>query len=176
MTAASKNRSRRIADMSAPSTPSWLLAASRRRAGYGNLRVSDAERAEVADLLSKHYGDGRLDQAEFEQRMDLAMHAKTYGDLDGLFADLPQPEHTEPGGPPAPGHYPPDQHRPAQVHRAHPAGRGLLLVALIVVIAVTAGHAFAWSAGPWLWFGPWLWIALLVLVCVYVTRHRHGRS
>jgi Flp pilus assembly protein TadB len=156
--------------MSAPSTPSWLLAASRRRAGYGNLRVSDGERAEVADLLSKHYADGRLDQAEFEQRMDLAMHAKTYSDLNGLFDDLPQ---TGPGGPLGPPATGPGQ--PWRQHHAHPAGRGLLLVALIVVVAVTAGHAIAWSFTPWLWFGPWVWIALLVLVAVYVTRHRRGR-
>lgn len=150
--------------MSAPSYPSWLQAASRRRTGYGSLRVSDAERAEVADLLSKHYADGRLDQAEFDQRMELAMHAKTYADLNGLFDDLPQPEAS---GPPGPGRYP---HRE---HQGHRAGRGLLLIALIVVIAVTAGHAVAWSVTPWLWFGPWLWIALLALVAVYVTRHRH---
>jgi hypothetical protein len=153
--------------MSAPSYPSWLQAASRRRAGYGNLRVSDAERAEVADLLSKHYGDGRLDQAEFDQRMELAMHAKTFADLDGLFDDLPQPDSSGPPGPPGTGRY------PQREHRARPAGRGLLLIALIVVIAVTAGHVATWSFTPWLWFGPWLWIALLVLVGVYVARHRH---
>jgi Domain of unknown function (DUF1707) len=153
--------------MSAPSYPSWLQAASRRRAGYGNLRVSDAERTEVADLLSKHYGDGRLDQAEFDQRMEMAMQAKTYADLNGLFDDLPQPDPPGPPGPPGAGRYPPHE------HRTHPRGRGLLLIALIVVIAITAGHAVAWSFTPWLWFGPWLWIALLVLVAVYVARHRH---
>jgi hypothetical protein len=166
MTVRTKNRPRRIADMSAPSTPSWLLAASRRRAGSGNLRVSDAERAEVADLLSKHYADGRLDQAEFEQRMDLAMHAKTYADLNGLFTDLPQAEPTSSAGPSAPARY------PANDHPVRPAGRGLALIALIVVIAITAGHAFAWPFTPWVWFGPWLWIALLVLLGVYVVRHR----
>jgi hypothetical protein len=49
--------------MSAPSSPGWILAATRRRASYADLRISDAERAEIADLLSRHYGDGRLDQA-----------------------------------------------------------------------------------------------------------------
>lgn len=157
--------------MSASSTPSWLLAASRRRAGYGNLRVSDAERSEVADLLAKHYGDGRLDQAEFEQRMDMAMKAKTYADLNGLFADLPQAEPPGTAGPPPPGRDQWHQH-PAR----RPAGRPLLLIALIVVVAVTAGHAAAWSFTPWLWFGPWLWIALVALVAIHVVRHRHGPS
>ena len=66
--------------MSAPS-PACIQAATRRRTSYSDLRISDAERAEVADLLSKHYGDGRLDQAEFNERLDQAMKAKTYSDL-----------------------------------------------------------------------------------------------
>ncbi len=53
------------------------------------LRVSDAERAEVADRLARHFGDGRLDQSEFEKRLDQAMRATTVADLSGLLADLP---------------------------------------------------------------------------------------
>ena len=163
--------------MAAPSTPSWLLAASRRRAGYGHLRVSDAERAEVADTLSKHYGDGRLDQSEFEARMDLAMQAKTYADLNGLFDDLPQTEPSgPPGGPPGTGgalrpEYPPG---PVQrQHRRHP----LLVGGLIVILAIAIGHALTWPFGPWIWFGfgPWLWIVLAVVLAVHVTRRRRGR-
>jgi hypothetical protein len=30
-----------------------------------SIRASDAERAEVADNLSRHFADGRLDQPEF---------------------------------------------------------------------------------------------------------------
>jgi hypothetical protein len=54
------------------------------------MRVSDADRADVADRLSRHYSDGRLDQAEFDERLDLAMRAKTRADLIGLLADLPE--------------------------------------------------------------------------------------
>lgn len=53
------------------------------------MRASDAERADVADRLSRHYQDGRLDQAEFNERLDRAMNAKTRADFGGLFADLP---------------------------------------------------------------------------------------
>ena len=49
------------------------------------LRVSDAERNAVADKLSRHYADGRLDESEFKERLDAAMSAKTQGDLAGLF-------------------------------------------------------------------------------------------
>jgi Domain of unknown function (DUF1707) len=77
--------------MSTPTSPPRLSAAALRRAGWpnGGLRVSDADRGEVADQLAKHYSDGRLDQAEFDQRLDQAMRAKTQADLVGLLADLP---------------------------------------------------------------------------------------
>src|ERR1019366_5650574 len=55
-----------------------------------NLRVSDVERNEVADKLSRHFSDGRLDQVEFKERLDATMSAKTQGDLPGLFDDLPR--------------------------------------------------------------------------------------
>jgi hypothetical protein len=34
------------------------------------LRVSDVERNAVADKLSRHFSDGRLDQVEFKERLD----------------------------------------------------------------------------------------------------------
>jgi GntR family transcriptional regulator len=53
-----------------------------------HLRVSDAEREAVAVRLAEHFAAGRLDQAEFDDRVGRAMSAKTRGDLSGLFADL----------------------------------------------------------------------------------------
>ena len=54
------------------------------------LRVSDADRAAVADRLASHFSEGRLDQAEFDQRLDRAMRATTRADLVGLLSDLPE--------------------------------------------------------------------------------------
>jgi len=54
------------------------------------MRVSDAERTMIADRLARHFSDGRLDQAEFEDRLDRAMRAKTRADLIGLLSDLPE--------------------------------------------------------------------------------------
>ena len=70
------------------------------RYGYTDqhIRVSDAERTEVADRLAAHFGEGRLNQAEFDERVAQAMSAKIRGDLNGLFDDLP-----EPGRPGLPG-------------------------------------------------------------------------
>src|SRR5579859_8244809 len=77
--------------MPAPYSPLRGRGSSGRRATHGdpNMRVSHAERTEVADRLAKHYGDGRLDEEEFNERLDRAMKAKTQADLHGLFADLP---------------------------------------------------------------------------------------
>src|SRR5215472_2681121 len=98
------------------------------------MRISDADRADVADRLSKHYSDGRLDQAEFNERLDRAMKAKTQADLTGLFADLPD------GEAPAP---------PAAQRRARPRHPVLFLI-LVVVIAAAVGQALAHSIVPWL--------------------------
>lgn len=126
------------------STSPWAAGYSRRRGGPANpnLRVSDAERADVADRLSKHYGDGRLDQAEFNERMERAMSAKTQGDFAGLFADLPDlPDLAGPGASP-----------PANVTRApsrSPMYRPILLI-LIIVAAALLGQALIHSFFPWL--------------------------
>jgi hypothetical protein len=60
------------------------------------MRVGDTERAAVADRLAQHFGDGRLDEAEFNDRLDKAMRAKTMADLTGLLADLPDTAATQP--------------------------------------------------------------------------------
>jgi Domain of unknown function (DUF1707) len=68
-------------------------------AGTG-MRVSDADRAVVADRLARHFGDGRLDKAEFDHRLDRALRAKTRADLIALLSDLPEglgPIGDEPG-------------------------------------------------------------------------------
>jgi Domain of unknown function (DUF1707) len=152
--------------MPAPSGPARTRGfALRSSASYASpgLRVSDAERADAADQLSKHYGDGRLDQAEFNERLDRAMSATTRSDLTGLLADLPG---TEP--PPETGRPQRDrQPRGARPPRGHGGywARRVLAAALVLVIAVVAGHVLVRLYIPWLligvlailWFrvGPW---------------------
>jgi Flp pilus assembly protein TadB len=62
------------------------------------MRIGDAERTEIADRLARHFSDGRLDEAEFGDRLDRAMRAKTKADLSGLLADLPPDSVTAPQG------------------------------------------------------------------------------
>jgi hypothetical protein len=108
-----------------------------------HLRVSDAERQAVADRLAEHYAEGRLDQAEFDDRIGRAMSAKTRADLSGLFSDLP-----ETGAPAVPG-------RPRR-RRRHP----VLVLVLLVLFIVAAAHAVLWVTVPWLWVA-FLGVALL---------------
>jgi hypothetical protein len=62
-----------------------------------DLRASDAERDDVAAELGQHFQDGRLDQAEFEERVAAAIAAKTQRDLDQLLTDLPPEPAEKPG-------------------------------------------------------------------------------
>jgi uncharacterized protein DUF1707 len=140
-----------------------LTAASGREPANGGVRVSDAERAEIADELSRHYTDGRLDEDEFGQRLDQAMQAKTYRDLTGLLQDLPASS-----GPPRPGAHVTEL-KPARQQRRR-AGIGPLLVLILVVVAVAGPVRFlAGAVAPVLWT---LVICALVLLAVRRRRRR----
>ena len=125
-----------------------------------HLRVSDAERQAVADRLAEHFADGRLDQAEFDDRVGRAMSAKTRADLSGLFSDLP-----ETGAPAVPDH----PHHPLR-RRRHP----VLIVVLLVLFIMATAHAVMWATMPW------LWVAFLGLVLLFATgtigRSRPGQD
>ncbi len=117
-----------------------------------HLRVSDAERQAVTDRLAEHFADGRLDQAEFDDRVGRAMSAKTRADLSGLFSDLP-----ETGAPAV----------PEGPRRRH--GHPILLLVLLVIVASAAAHALWWTAVPVLWLG-------VLVVAVLVATRSFGRS
>jgi len=149
--------------MSPTSSQQWT-----RRIRYSDqhIRVSDAERNAVTERLAAHYGDGRLDQAEFDERVSRAMTAKTRGDLDGLFDDLPDPEPTGASGTGGPA-------VPYRARRRGGALRAILLLVLIIAIMSATWHAFAF------FYIPWFWIAALGAVVFFATRssrrHHHNR-
>jgi len=58
-------------------------------AAGNEMRVSDAEREAAADELQEHFASGRLTQDELDERLAAAFAAKTHGDLNALFTDLP---------------------------------------------------------------------------------------
>lgn len=55
-------------------------------------RIGDAERDRAAEYLRDHLAAGRLDQQEFDERIDVALSARTSGELEPLFSDLPEPK------------------------------------------------------------------------------------
>jgi hypothetical protein len=53
------------------------------------LRASDADRERVATMLRDSYMEGRLDDAEFQERLEKTYVGKTLAELAVLTADLP---------------------------------------------------------------------------------------
>src|SRR6476469_3079424 len=53
------------------------------------LRISDQDRHQVAEVLRQAAGEGRIDLDELEERLEAAYAAKTYGELVPLTVDLP---------------------------------------------------------------------------------------
>jgi hypothetical protein len=53
------------------------------------MRVSDQERERAAQLLQAAFAEGRLSDSELDERLGLALTAKTFGELAELVADLP---------------------------------------------------------------------------------------
>jgi hypothetical protein len=136
----------------------WNLGYGPRHAAVppAQMRVSDAERSAVAEALSNHFADGRLDQVELDERMTKAMSAKTRGDLAGLLDDLPPPPRGHDDGPPT----------------AAPAIRrrrdGASALALVVVLAILAQTTF----GGWLGHPAGLWICLIGVALLLIQRSR----
>jgi hypothetical protein len=121
------------------------------------MRVSDAERQAVVDQLAEHFADGRLDHAEFDERVGRAMSAKTREDLTGLFTDLPD-NRTEVA--------PAAQVGSPVARRGQP--RPVLLLALVVVVALAAAHTVLFA-------GLWLFAFLAVVLLVATRGVRHAR-
>lgn len=75
-----------------------------------DLRVGDADRERAASALREHYVAGRLNQEEFQERLDATFAAKTERDLTVIAQDLPGGLTTAPP--------------PAATSRAHRGGAG----------------------------------------------------
>lgn len=59
--------------------------------GSDDIRVGTAERETAVRILGDHFAEGRLGVEEYEQRVSVAIEARTRGDLRPLFRDLPAP-------------------------------------------------------------------------------------
>jgi hypothetical protein len=135
----------------------WIQEADEPERRDPDLRVSQAERDEVVAVLAGHFADGRLTVEEYEERVEVALAARTGRDLEPLLADLPAAD-----PPPAPARTP-RRREPGSV-RAPLIPTRLVAVAAVIVLAI--------ATGPWaLWL---LWPALLFTGGCGFGR-RHGR-
>src|SRR3954469_12875998 len=71
------------------------------------LRISDADRHQVAEILREAAGEGRLDLDELDQRLQATYAARTSADLVPLTMDLPSHPHARPVAPARPAPAPP---------------------------------------------------------------------
>lgn len=55
----------------------------------GRLRISDADRHRVAEILREAAGEGRLEIDELDERLEATYAARTYADLVPITQDLP---------------------------------------------------------------------------------------
>jgi hypothetical protein len=134
-----------------PGGPRWDV--------HSDLRVSDAERDAVVTELGEHFQQGRLDQAEFDERMTKALSARTGRDLGGLLADLP-PARDE-SGVPQPG-----------TRLPGPLILMPVLAAAILVAGVAAGGwHHVWVPWPLFWLIP-----IIVLRFSWWRRNWRGRQ
>src|SRR5262245_7487690 len=70
-------------------------AVDRRGDRMWQARAGDTDRQVVVDQVGIALREGRLDLAEYDERLRQAYAARTYGELDGLLADLPAPPTVE---------------------------------------------------------------------------------
>lgn len=135
----------------------WMTSRSE-SAEHQDVRISDAERDAVTRELSEHFGAGRLDASEFEERTNRALRARTWRDLDGLLTDLPRL--TSSTGP-----------------RRRFLGVSLVLVVLgLTAVGVVLATSLSVGArhGPWF---PWWLIPIGFFVALRLRRvgGRHSR-
>jgi hypothetical protein len=112
----------------------------------GQLRVGDAERERVADLLAEHHAAGRLTLAELDERLGTTLSARTRDELAAPLADLPTPPRT-----PAPA----TSRTPSGTAigwRTHLVSYLAVIVGLWLIWALT-GAGYPWPIWPMLGWG-----------------------
>ncbi|PZS40470.1 MAG: hypothetical protein DLM62_02760 [Pseudonocardiales bacterium] len=119
------------------------------------MRAADADRERVAEQLGSAHADGRVDLTEYDERVQQAWAARTYGELDALTVDLPQAR------PPSP-EASPEVRQPHQQCGNGRGGRATVSVwagaSLInlMIWAVVCLSTMSWIYPWWIWVaGPW---------------------
>ncbi|MEV4492200.1 DUF1707 domain-containing protein [Micromonospora coxensis] len=133
--------------------------------GRDGMRATDGDRQAVADRLRVAVDEGRLSLAEYDERLQRAYRALTYGELDAVLADLPGSRVGEVAVPDGAGDRSlPVVPGPGEGRRTATAGWLVelwgpylkivgIVVAVWAVTGVLAGEVLyfwpGWVAGPW---------------------------
>jgi len=134
------------------------------------MRASDADREAVAAKLRDHYAEGRLTQEELDERVSVALTAKTFGELRTLTTDLPGPAAVPPRTAARPSRGGPPQWR----HHRHRTPVPLFaLIALLLVLASGGGWALFAFFRVILVFWLVMMLTRMIIGLVHRRRHRH---
>jgi hypothetical protein len=108
---------------------------------YSQMRPGHADRDKVVDRLQEAFADGRLADDEYEERLQRALSAKTFGELSALTRDIPGDRVIQPmsGRFPVPMGRRPDM-RPFASAALGGAGFVLVLGPLAWIPALVLGH------------------------------------
>lgn len=105
------------------------------------MRASDADREYVAERLRQAAAEGRLLAEELEQRLETTFAARTYGELNGVVADLPRERAVSGAGPRVPVRL-----RPATIAALvvlFPVALAIAAAAIVAVLALITAWAIA---------------------------------
>jgi len=114
--------------------------------------VADADRGRAADALRTHFDSGRLTLDEFEERLAEVNKARTAGDLECAFRQLPRRE-------------PPVSLRPRDIRWGSMVAQYALVNAICILVWAFSGGGDFWPK----------WVLLFTLVAYLRRAGRHSR-
>ncbi|MFD9733983.1 DUF1707 domain-containing protein [Umezawaea sp. NPDC059074] len=126
------------------------------------MRAADNDREAVVEHLARAQAEGRLDLAEFDERVRLVWVAQTYADLAVLIADLPDGQVQASPPPPTYQHQVVYQPEPREVAESGKAARfffrawvaasmiNFVIWGLVSITNLELVYPWwIWVAGPW---------------------------
>ncbi len=120
-----------------------------------SMRAADTDRDRTVERLRDAAAEGRLTPDDLERRLETALAARTYAELEGVVADLPQP----------------DGARRAVRERSELGGLLATSMLLVAIWALT-GMGYFWPVWPMLGWG----IGVLSHVGAVRGAHHHRAS
>ncbi|MEV0106165.1 DUF1707 domain-containing protein [Nocardia sp. NPDC050799] len=131
-------------------------------------RASDAERDRIVRELSRHLGDGRIDLAEYDQRVAQVYRTTTRAELTDVLADLPTPAPARAAAPRS--RFP--------IWQRIEATAWLTVSVLVLVIwgAISLGVGEVTYFWPLWVIGPWGAVLAVRAATGIESGHRHRRK